>query len=68
MRATEISVLSTFGSYEKQVEAARRAFDVQLSGYRWRAIQLMKGQDRKGNRYVFNPPAVMEWEVERDVQ
>jgi hypothetical protein len=65
LRAAELSALSAYGSPEKQVEAARRAVDVKLGRYQWRAVQLLEGDDRKANRYVFNPPDGFRFAVVR---
>lgn len=61
MRAGELSALNSFGSPEKQVEAARRALDVKIGRYEWRATKLLRGDDRQANRYLFQPPEGLRW-------
>lgn len=41
---------------DKRVEAARRAIDVNLGRYQWRAVQTLRGDERETKRYLFNPP------------
>lgn len=65
LRAAELSALSAYGSPEKQVEAARRAVDVKLGRYQWRALHLLKGDEREANRYLFNPPEGFRFAVVR---
>lgn len=61
MRAGELSALNSFGSPEKQVEAARRVLDVKNGRYEWRATKLLRGDDRQANRYLFQPPEGLRW-------
>jgi hypothetical protein len=50
LRAGELEVLNSYGSPDKQVEAARRALDVKVSRYEWRSTKLLRGDDRRAVR------------------
>ena len=61
LRASEIGGLNAFGSPDKQVEAARRALDVKIGRYEWRSTKLLRGDDRRAKRYLFQPPVGLRW-------
>ncbi|HJL30107.1 MAG TPA: MFS transporter, partial [Polyangiaceae bacterium LLY-WYZ-15_(1-7)] len=61
LRAGELEVLNSYGSPDKQVEAARRVLDVKVSRYEWRATKLLRGDDRRAKRYLFQPPGGLRW-------
>jgi hypothetical protein len=61
LRAGELEVLNSYGSPDKQVEAARRVLDVKVSRYEWRATKLLRGDDRRAKRYLFQPPEGLRW-------
>ncbi|MFH0903368.1 MAG: hypothetical protein V2A73_22295 [Pseudomonadota bacterium] len=67
LRASEIKVLGRFGMPEKRVEAARRAIDIKLGRYQWRAIQTLRGDDREAKRFLFNPPDGFRFAVVRPI-
>ena len=61
LRAGELAALNTFGSPDKQVEAARRVLDVKLTRYEWRSSKLLRADDRLAKRYLFQPPEGLRW-------
>jgi len=63
LRAAELSALNSFGSPNKQVEAARRALDVKVSRYEWRSTHLLRGELPEAKRYLFRPPDGLRWGV-----
>lgn len=62
--AGELPGLASHRSSEKQVEAARRAVDVKLGRYQWRALQLIRGDV---SRYLFAPPEGFRFAVIRPI-
>jgi len=63
LRAAELSALNSFGSPNKQVEAARRALDVKVSRYEWRSTHLLHGELPEAKPYLFRPPDGVWWGV-----
>ena len=61
LRAGELEVLNSYGSPDKQVEAARRVLDVKESRYEWRSTKLLRGDDSQAKRYLFQPPDDLRW-------
>lgn len=61
LRAGELEVLNSYGSPDKQVEAARRVLDIKVSRYEWRSTKLLRGDDRRAKRYLFQPPEGLRW-------
>ena len=54
-------MLNSYGSPDKQVEAARRVLDVKVSCYAWRSTKLLCGDDWRAKRYLFPPPEGLPW-------
>ena len=67
LRAGELEALNSYGSPDKQVEAARRALDVKVSRYEWRSTKLLRGDDRRAKRYLFQPPERLRWALLRPI-
>jgi hypothetical protein len=63
LRAAELEALRGVNHPEKLVEAARKEVDVQLSRYKWRATELLRGDGGKAKQYWFKPPAELRWVV-----